>query len=370
MNSFWKVAAPVTCMVAICVAVILWQVYKHKGNETKLAEDARTVRPSAEHGDAKAETRLGTMYYYGEGVSRDYSEALRWFRRAADRGAARAQYDVGLMYDLGKGVPQDNAEELRWYRKAADQGEANAECSLGSMTYHGRGVQQDAAVAAHLYRRAADQGLARAEYDLGYLYYYGQGVTEDRAEADRLYRKAADQGDANAQLVLGLRSNGLSPLRAITLAAMFFGFLWILKDPLPPGNSLRDRQLRALTLPGLLGLAYVGMSLYRVFVVFHSVLAVNAFYFTKSLVVGIPIAVAISVAAPKGAKFVLGISGMLFIGTNFIVIAHHELRHFATTVRGFSVVNGLLLGISIPLAVILWQDRTRAIENGDGEVTA
>jgi hypothetical protein len=370
MNSFWKVAAPVTCMVAICAAVILWQVYKHKGNETKLAEDARAARASAEHGDAKAEIRLGSMYYYGEGVSRDYSEALRWFRRAADQGAARAQYDVGHMYDLGKGVPQDDAEALRWYRKAADQGEASAECSLGSMTYNGRGVQQDAAVAANLYRRAADQGLARAEYDLGYLYYYGQGVTEDRAEADRLYRKAADQGDANAQRALGLRSNGLSPLGVITLAAMFLGCLWVLKDPLPPGDSLRNRQLRALTLVGLLGLAYVGMSLYRVFAVFHSVLAVNAFYFTKGLVVGISIALAVSVAAPKGAKFVLCISGMLFIGTNFIVIAHQELRHFAATVRGFSLANGLLLGISIPLALFLWRGRARGIENRDSEVTA
>jgi hypothetical protein len=63
MNSFWKIAAPVTCMVAICGAVLLWQVHKHKVNEAKLAEDARTVRASAEHGDAKAETRLGSMYY-------------------------------------------------------------------------------------------------------------------------------------------------------------------------------------------------------------------------------------------------------------------------------------------------------------------
>ncbi len=370
MNSFWRVAAPVTCMITICGAVILWQVNRHKENETKLAADARAARASAEKGDAKAETRLGSMYYYGEGVSRDYSEALRWFRRAADQGAARAQYDVGLMYDLGKGVPQDDAEALRWYRKAADQGEARAECSLGSMTYNGREVQKDDAAAANLYRRAAEQGLARAEYYLGYLYYYGQGVKEDRAEANRLYRKAADQGDANAQRALGLRSNGLSPLGAITLMAMSLGWLWVLNDPLPPGHSLRNRQHRALNLAGLLVSVYLGMSLYRVLAVFPSVLAVNAFYFTKSLVVGIPIALVVSVATPKGAKYVLGISGILFIGTNFIVIAHHELRHFAATVRGFSVANGLLLGISIPLALFLSRDRARGIANRDSEVTA
>jgi len=148
----------------------------------------------------------------------------------------------------------------------------------------------------------------------------------------------------------------LSAFGGITLAAMFLGCLRVLKDSLSPVQSLQARQQRALTLGGLLGLAYVGMSLYRDFGVFHSVIAVNAFYFTENLLFGITIAMLISVFSPKGVKFVLGVSCLLFVGMNLFIIAHHALRHFSTTVRGFSIVNGMLIGMSVSLAIFLWLD--------------
>src|SRR3989442_10979132 len=57
MTSFWKIAAPVTCVADICDAAILWPVYKENAIERKLAEDAR-VR--AEQGDAKAQFKLAS----------------------------------------------------------------------------------------------------------------------------------------------------------------------------------------------------------------------------------------------------------------------------------------------------------------------
>jgi hypothetical protein len=78
------------------------------------------------------------------------------------------------------------------------------------------------------------------------------------------------------------------------------------------------------------------------------VLAVNAFYFTESFVIGISIALAFSIAPTKGSRFVLGVSSVLLIGTNFIVIAHLEFIHFVATVRGFSMANGLLLEFQFP----------------------
>jgi hypothetical protein len=293
------------------------------------------------------------MYYYGRGVPQDYAEALGWFRKAADQGDAEAQYDVGSRYYYGQGVAQDYAEALRWYRKAADQGEARAQCGLGSMYYYGQGTQQDRAEAAKWYRQAADRGQAKAEYDLGYMY-YGQGVQEDRAEADRLYRKAADQGYENAQLVLGLRRRGLSTCGKISLSAMSFWSLWVLQGSQWSRLSLRNRQQRTLTLVALLTLVYVGLSLYQVFAAFGSMLAVIAFNVAKSLVLGISLAMCISISAPKSAKHVLGISGGLFVGINLLAMTHHDLRRVAMTGRGFLSLDGLLLGISIPTAMFLW----------------
>jgi hypothetical protein len=131
--------------------------------------------------------------------------------------------------------------------------------------------------------------------------------------------------------------------------------LWILKGSLPPAQGLHNRKQRATALVALFGLIYMGLKLYRIIGTFHSVLAVNALYFLENLFAGMSIAIAISVFAPKRAQFVLSGSGVLLIGMNSLVIARHELKHFASTIRVFSTVNGLLLGISIPLTIFLWR---------------
>ena len=81
----------------------------------------------AKHGDARAQTNLGRMYYNGRGLGQDYQQALLLFRQAADQGFTSAQFNLGVMYDNGQGVGQDHKQALFWYRKAADQGYANAQ---------------------------------------------------------------------------------------------------------------------------------------------------------------------------------------------------------------------------------------------------
>src|SRR6266404_6354279 len=99
-----KIAGFVICVAAIWGAVVLWQGYKHRVNERKLAEAARADRVRAERGDAQAQYELGVSYASGRGVARDYGEAARWYRKAADQGYARAQSNLGSMYYYGKGV--------------------------------------------------------------------------------------------------------------------------------------------------------------------------------------------------------------------------------------------------------------------------
>jgi hypothetical protein len=113
---------------------------------------------------------------------------------------------------------------------------------------------------------------------------------------------------------------------------------------------------------GVCGLAYVGLSLYGDFGAFPSVLAVNVFNFFKSFVAGITVATLISVLGPTRAKVVVGVSGTLLILSDLIVIADHQLTSVVTTIRGFSSVNGLLIGITIPLAIFLWIERIKSIQ--------
>ena len=74
----------------------------------------------------RAQTALGLMHAFGEGVPQSYAEAAYWYRRAADQGYAPAQYDLAELYAVGYGVPRDIESALRWMDRAARQGHARA----------------------------------------------------------------------------------------------------------------------------------------------------------------------------------------------------------------------------------------------------
>jgi uncharacterized protein len=78
------------------------------------AQAARLLRPLAEKEDAKAQSKLGMLYYRGNGVPKDYPVALRRFRKAAEQGDGSAQIMLGRMYFNGHGVPQDFVRAHMW----------------------------------------------------------------------------------------------------------------------------------------------------------------------------------------------------------------------------------------------------------------
>jgi TPR repeat protein len=120
----------------------------------------RRVKPFAEQGDAKAQFKLGLLYYNGQGVPQDYSEAAKWWRKAAGQGIPKAQYNLGLMYAKGQGVPQDYSEAAKWYRKAAEGNVTQARLSLGMMHYKGEGVPKDYVLAYMWFGLAASGSQA------------------------------------------------------------------------------------------------------------------------------------------------------------------------------------------------------------------
>ena len=65
------------------------------------------------------------MYYNGQGVRQDYTQAVQWYRKAAEQGDAEAQYNLGLMYYKGEGVRQDLALAQEWFGKACQNGNQN-----------------------------------------------------------------------------------------------------------------------------------------------------------------------------------------------------------------------------------------------------
>jgi len=364
MKRSWKIAISVLCLTVICGAAITWQVH-----ERKLKEAARVCRASAEQGDAKAQSKLGSMYFYGSGVPKDYAEALRWFRKAADQGDASGQNSLGYSYLYRFGVERDYAEALRCFQKAADQGYAKAQLNLGNMYYHGYGVTQDNAEAARWYRKAAEQGMARAQYDIGYMYYYGYGVPKDSAEADRWYQKAAAQGDEYAQRALGLKGQKLNKLGIFSKSAMVLGCLLLLIGSLSPEGKQINRNHRAVILAGILGLAVEGLSLIWIFGSFPSIAAVNAFFFFKGLLAGVFVAMIISIFVPRSAKSALRVFGILYTFLTISLLFGLHYSNDATSIpalspiRALCTLNGMFLGTSIYLAIFLWRRK----KNPDGD---
>ncbi len=105
------------------------------------ASSFEETKKSAEQGDAQAQYNLGLMYYKGDGVIKDLTEAINWCRKAAEQGDVQAQYNLGTMYDKGDGVEKDLVEAAKWYRKAAEQG--HAQRNLAIMYAEGDGVQKN-----------------------------------------------------------------------------------------------------------------------------------------------------------------------------------------------------------------------------------
>ena len=105
---------------------------------------------------------LGNVYYKGDGVPRDYTEAAKWYRKAADQGHANSQYMLGSMRDRGDGMPPDYIEAVAWYRKAAENGHISAQLELGQKYARGKGVPQNYAEAYVWFSLAAASGLESA----------------------------------------------------------------------------------------------------------------------------------------------------------------------------------------------------------------
>ncbi|WP_332671746.1 tetratricopeptide repeat protein [Aromatoleum sp.] len=132
----------------------------------KYEEAAKAFLPLAESGAAVAQEKLSVMYFYGRGVAEDEGRAMEWARRSADQGNIDAMYFIGTMYVFGdtisKTVADPDQEAARWFFEAASRNHAEAEYGLGLLFLAGKGVVQDQEEALKWIRRAADHGHATA----------------------------------------------------------------------------------------------------------------------------------------------------------------------------------------------------------------
>jgi TPR repeat protein/ubiquitin-protein ligase len=194
---------------------------------------------AAEGGHVRAQFLLGLLYYFGEGVAENLSQAAWWFRKAAEQGDPEAAFHLAFCYYTGEGVTKDPCEAARWFIVSAwgcgriCRGERGAyylcsyyespipgwnslsdeypaviahaknrddESPPGAMWHENGGKSKVAMSTLGYYRQAAERGNAKAQFHLAFC--LDERDTCRCEEAREWFRKAATAGYAPAQTLL------------------------------------------------------------------------------------------------------------------------------------------------------------------------
>ena len=75
----------------------------------------------AELGHPVAEWLMGNIYFFGQGIPKDYAKAHAMFEASAQQGYFAAFAPTAQMYVQGLGVPADPSKAYYWYNIAAAQ---------------------------------------------------------------------------------------------------------------------------------------------------------------------------------------------------------------------------------------------------------
>ena len=98
-------------------------------------KELQYIKDRADKGNAKAEFVLGRLYFFGRGVSQNYSKAFFWFKKSAFMKNTSGENALGFLYYHGKGVKRNYSKAAYWYKKSALQGNPLSEFFLGSLYY-------------------------------------------------------------------------------------------------------------------------------------------------------------------------------------------------------------------------------------------
>jgi len=213
-------------------------------------DSIQNIYKQAKAGDTDAQVTVGTWYYQGRHVDRNYGTAAQWWAKAAKAGNNKAIGYLGLCYQGGRGVERDslraaglytrslkdgNKELMKSLIESADKGNVFSMVFVAQCYQKEIGVKKDIYKASDYYEKASKKGSVDANRELGLMllnnkqavdaakyfkmgadkgdlsstFYYGKllsegkGIAKDPTRGMIYMQKAADAGFANAQLYLG-----------------------------------------------------------------------------------------------------------------------------------------------------------------------
>ncbi|MDR2353865.1 MAG: sel1 repeat family protein, partial [Deltaproteobacteria bacterium] len=208
---------------------------------------AKWFNKLALQGNPIAQRALGILYYRGQVVSQNLSEAIKYLKKAAIQGDAISQTLLGGIYADDNSYHKNLPESIKWLRIAADQGNPYAQNNLGVMYYRGLGVPMDRELSKKLFLKSlresglqvailnlilenfydidpnhdiepnhkgytdlfdsfkhlSEVGIHEADFYMGICYTRGVGVDINSELAVSCFQKAAEKDIKLAKLYLG-----------------------------------------------------------------------------------------------------------------------------------------------------------------------
>lgn len=152
-----------------------------------IRDSLNTIMEKAKAGDAAAMNEVGTWYYTGKHVNKDYAQAYEWWKKASLKSNVRAIANLGMCYQLGRGVERDSVDAIRLYEKSIKEGNSV------------------------LLKQRTDN-VSKSSFDamlVGHCYENGVGTKKDYMKAAEFYAQAASKGSVD-----GMRYAGLCYLNA------------------------------------------------------------------------------------------------------------------------------------------------------------
>jgi Sel1 repeat len=115
-----------------------------------------------DRGDGTSCFMLGSLYYGGQGVSRNLEYAAALFQQSCTAGVTRACGQLGESYLFGEGVPKDLTKARQILENACDAGYGPACFNVGVMHRQGIAAEKDESLAQVRFRRACELGYQDA----------------------------------------------------------------------------------------------------------------------------------------------------------------------------------------------------------------
>lgn len=149
--------------------------------------------------NAEAYSRLGVIYIYGNGVTKDDEQGYQYLLKAAEYGSVSGRAALGHVLMNGIGCEADKKEGVRYLEEAADAGHGAAAYELFSYYLGTENRPVSLEKAMKYLELAGKESNEAAYYSLGYYYYYGNQYIKKNYEQARIYmEKAAELGVVDA----------------------------------------------------------------------------------------------------------------------------------------------------------------------------